>query len=174
MFTTAFLSIRLADGCLGCFQALAYCKQCFDEHWGTHVSLNSGFLGVYAQQWDCWVVWQFFFQFLRHLLMETLFSMVAVVVCIPTHWCVFYSFSVQYLTKVCSLVFGKKIHQKHEDNDMFGLLIRIQMPNLRFSTILNLWRQQWQPTPVLLENPMGRGVWQAVVHGVTQSQTRLK
>ena len=65
MFTTAFLSIRLADGCLGCFQALAYCKQCFDEHWGTHVSLNSGFLGVYAQQWDCWVVWQFFFQFFK-------------------------------------------------------------------------------------------------------------
>ena len=25
-----------------------------------------------------------------------------------------------------------------------------------------------------LENPMGRGAWQATVHGVTQSQTRLK
>ena len=34
-------------------------KQCCDEHWGTHVSFNSGFLGVYAQQWDCWVGWQF-------------------------------------------------------------------------------------------------------------------
>ena len=33
---------------------------------------------------------------------------------------------------------------------MFGLLIRIQMRNLRFSTILNLWRRQWQPTPVRL------------------------
>ena len=30
-----------------------YCKQCCDEHWGTRVSFNSGFLGVYAQQWDC-------------------------------------------------------------------------------------------------------------------------
>ena len=30
-----------------------YYKQCCDEHWGTHVSFNSGFLGVYAQQWDC-------------------------------------------------------------------------------------------------------------------------
>ena len=36
-----------------------YYKQCCDEHWGTHISFNSGFLGVYAQQWDCWVVWQF-------------------------------------------------------------------------------------------------------------------
>ena len=25
-----------------------YCKQCCDEHWGTHVSFNSGFLCVYA------------------------------------------------------------------------------------------------------------------------------
>ena len=23
-----------------------YCKQCCDEHWGTHVSFNSGFLSV--------------------------------------------------------------------------------------------------------------------------------
>ena len=26
----------------------SYCKQCCDEHWGTRVSFNSGFLGVYA------------------------------------------------------------------------------------------------------------------------------
>ena len=30
-----------------------YYQQCCDEHWGTCVSFNSGFLGVYAQQWDC-------------------------------------------------------------------------------------------------------------------------
>ena len=30
---------------------LGYYKQCCDEHWGTCVSFNSGFLGVYAQQW---------------------------------------------------------------------------------------------------------------------------
>ena len=35
-----------------------YYKQCCDEHWGTLFSFNSGFLGVYAQQWDCWVIWQ--------------------------------------------------------------------------------------------------------------------
>ena len=38
------------------------------EHWGTRVSFNSGFLCVYAQEGDCWVVWQFYFQFfLRNL-----------------------------------------------------------------------------------------------------------
>ena len=42
-----------------------YCKQCCGEHWGTCVSFNSGFLGVYAQQWDCWVIRQFYFQFFR-------------------------------------------------------------------------------------------------------------
>ena len=42
-----------------------YCKQCYNEHWGTHVSFNSGFLGVYAQQWDCWVIWQFYFQLFK-------------------------------------------------------------------------------------------------------------
>ena len=33
-------------------------KQCCDEHWGERVSFRSGFLSVYAQEWDCWVIWQ--------------------------------------------------------------------------------------------------------------------
>ena len=40
-----------------------YYKQCCDKHWGTCVSFRSGFLSVYAQEWDCWVIWQFHFQF---------------------------------------------------------------------------------------------------------------
>ena len=40
-------------------------KQCCDEHWGTCVSFSSGFLGVYVQHWDCWVIWQFYFQFFK-------------------------------------------------------------------------------------------------------------
>ena len=47
-----------------------------NEHWSTCVSFNSGFFSVYAQQWDCWVVWQLNFQFfkesphpLQHLLL---------------------------------------------------------------------------------------------------------
>ena len=30
----------------------SYCKQCCNEHWGTYVSFNTGFLEVFAQQWD--------------------------------------------------------------------------------------------------------------------------
>ena len=33
--------------------------------WGSHISFNSGFLSVYGQQWDCWVVWQLYFQFFK-------------------------------------------------------------------------------------------------------------
>ena len=42
-----------------------YCKQCCGEHWGPCVCFTSGFLRVYAQQWDCWVTWQVYFQFLK-------------------------------------------------------------------------------------------------------------
>ena len=37
--------------CPGC------CKQCCNEYWGTCVLLNYGFLWIYAQEWDCWVIW---------------------------------------------------------------------------------------------------------------------
>ena len=37
---------------------------------------------VYAQQWNCWVIWQFYFQCFKE---STLFSMVVVLVCIPTN-----------------------------------------------------------------------------------------
>ena len=43
-----------------------YCKQCCDEHWGTRVSFNSGFLSVCAQQWDCWVTFFFLYFPLFH------------------------------------------------------------------------------------------------------------
>ena len=36
-----------------------------DKYWGTRVSFSSGFLGAYAQQWDCWVIWQFYFHFFK-------------------------------------------------------------------------------------------------------------
>ena len=37
------------------------------------------------------------------------------------------------------------------------------------------WRRKWQPTPLfLLGESQGRGAWWTAIHGVTQSQTRLK
>ena len=50
------------DGYLGLLPCHNYCKQCCSECWGACVFLNYGFLRVYAQQWDCWVVWQFYSQ----------------------------------------------------------------------------------------------------------------
>ena len=61
----SFLIHSSADGHLGCFHVLAIIKQCCNEHWGTCVSFNSGFLSVYAQQWDWWVIRQFYFQFFK-------------------------------------------------------------------------------------------------------------
>ena len=54
--TTAFLS-----------PCPSYYEQCCNEYWGTRVSFNSCFLSVYALQWNCWVVWQFYLVFLRNL-----------------------------------------------------------------------------------------------------------
>ena len=47
------------------------------------VSFNSGFFRVYAQQWECWVVWQFYSQIFKGI--STLFSIVVVLVYISTN-----------------------------------------------------------------------------------------
>ena len=44
-----------------------YCKQCCNEHWVTCVFFNFIFLRVSAQEWDCYVIWWFYSQFLRNL-----------------------------------------------------------------------------------------------------------
>ena len=61
----SFLIHSSADGHLGCFHVLAIINS--DEQWGTRVSFKSGFLSVYAQQGDCWIIRQVEFQFLRNL-----------------------------------------------------------------------------------------------------------
>ena len=61
----SFLIHSSAIGHLGCFHVLAIVNQCCDEHWGTHLSFSFGFLSVYAQKWDCWVIRQFYLQFFK-------------------------------------------------------------------------------------------------------------
>ena len=53
------------DGHTDCFQCPSYCKQCCYKHWGTCVFFSYGFLRVYAQQWDCWAIWQCYSQFFK-------------------------------------------------------------------------------------------------------------
>ena len=59
-----FLIHSSADGRLGCFHVLAI-RNSGVMNIRVPVSFNSGFLGVYAQQWDCWVIRQFYLQFFK-------------------------------------------------------------------------------------------------------------
>ena len=43
----------------------SYCIQCCNEPWPTRDFFSLGLLGVYAQQQECWVIWQFYSQFLK-------------------------------------------------------------------------------------------------------------
>ena len=43
----------------------SYCKQCCSEQQDTCFFFHFGFLRVYAQEWDCWVIWWFYSLFFK-------------------------------------------------------------------------------------------------------------
>ena len=44
------------------FPCLAYCKQCCYEPCGACIFLNYSFVQIFVQKWDCWIIWQLYFQ----------------------------------------------------------------------------------------------------------------
>ena len=61
----SFLIHSSTDGHLGCFHVLAMINSAA-MNIGVHVSLSDLVsLGVYAQKWDCWIIWKFYFQFFK-------------------------------------------------------------------------------------------------------------
>ena len=66
IYTTASLSLHLSMD-MQVAPCPNYCKQYYNEHWGTCVIFSYCFLRVYAESWDSWVIWQFYYSFFKEL-----------------------------------------------------------------------------------------------------------
>ena len=63
MYVSHLLYPFLYGWTLRLLPCLSYCKQCCSEHWGACTFWNYVFLQISAQEWDCWIKQQFYFQF---------------------------------------------------------------------------------------------------------------
>ena len=69
IFTTFSLSILLLTRHLGCLCLMTIVNNATSEHGGTDISLRQWFhfLWMYTQEWNCWVMWQFYSYFFEQL-----------------------------------------------------------------------------------------------------------
>ena len=81
-FVPQLLIHSSADRHLGSFHVLDIVNSAA-MNTGLHVSLSILVSSVCPQQWDCGGIWEFYFQLFKEI--STLFSIVAVLVCIPTN-----------------------------------------------------------------------------------------
>ena len=65
MYVPQLLSPLVCRWMSGLLLCPSCCKQCCSEHWGTCVFFSFDFLRVDMQQWDFWIVYQFYSQFLK-------------------------------------------------------------------------------------------------------------
>ena len=58
------------------FPCLGYGEQCCYEYKGARIFLDYGFSQTYVQRWDCWIIWQFYFQYFEEppVFLFTLFT----------------------------------------------------------------------------------------------------
>ena len=62
IYTTPSLSTYLSSD-IQATSEFGYCKLYSYEHWGVSMFLNQSVLQIYAQEQDCWIIRQFYFQF---------------------------------------------------------------------------------------------------------------
>ena len=78
-----FLIHSSVDGHFRLFPCLVYCEQCFSECKGEYTFFNKSFVWIDAEEWDYWIVQQFYIQFSE--VRPLLFSMMVVPIYIPTN-----------------------------------------------------------------------------------------
>ena len=179
----SFLIHLSVDGHLGCFHVLAIVNSAVVNIVGTCVSFNSGFLGVCAQQWDCWVVLACLtFNFLRYpsLLLSSSLPFYFSRKTMTSKWRDIRVFAGCVIVSIANLLFWCSPMQI--PNGHFNVILEsdknvFHMNLIKVSRGPVVWAGEGNGNPLQcsrLDDPRDGRAWWAAVYGVSQSQTRLK